>query len=147
MKKVLGAIVVLWAMFVSGCGTILNATSGDMYPYGGLARDCQFVAAALTGDTSPDSSGKGGAVALLIVVPAEMSLSLVGDTVMLPWTLFLHHKAADYDPVDGHEKEPKNSGPSLEQTVPAPGTPDLGEIVTPVRGLMTASQKEGGCDS
>ena len=115
MKKMLLVMVALWAMLASGCGTILNVSSGDLFPYGGVARDFAFIASATDSSTSSTSAGKGGAVALLILLPTEVSLSFFGDTVTLPLMLYLRSKVANYDSVDGHNDDPTEPAPAKPQ--------------------------------
>ncbi len=133
MKKVLGASVALWALFAGGCGTLFNVGSGDFIPYGGVARDFAWIAGASTSSTSATSAGKGGAIALLILLPSEVSLSFVADTLTLPLTLYLHPRAAHYDPIDGHddEDEAKASSQPLDPAPPSQSATESTETTAP----------------
>jgi uncharacterized protein YceK len=95
MKNILPAIVASAAVLLSGCGTIVNLCSGDPeIPLGGVQKDLQVV-------DSPRASGFGtgkSAALVVLLIPVELCLSVVGDTLTLPLAIFI--KRAGYPPRD-----------------------------------------------
>jgi hypothetical protein len=145
VKKALGVIATFWALFVSGCGTLFNVGSGDFIPYGGVARDLTTIFSAhQTPITNGTGGGKGAALALLVLLPTEVTLSFVGDTLTLPLMLYLHPIATDYDPVDGHDDEDraKLSMQPQEQVPPRQNMPESAGTTTPVDRQEPESPKE-----
>jgi uncharacterized protein YceK len=80
---------------VSGCGTVANLMSENPTPYGGIHKDLEFVASGKTAfdlSGSPSTSNSPwGAALLLGLFAAEPPLSLLADTVTLPFVLARHH--------------------------------------------------------
>jgi hypothetical protein len=97
MKKTgIGAILALAAASWSGCGTVCNLADGVGHPsvdlvdsgpkiYGGIERDFD----ALNSNATIADPGK-----LSILLLAEMPLTLVGDTLTLPITIWVQEKRA-----------------------------------------------------
>jgi uncharacterized protein YceK len=84
MKKTwVGTVVALAAVLSNGCGTVANLATGRPEIYGGVAKDLDF---AQKPHSVTPATGKGG-VALLCLYVADLSLSLVGDTLTLPFIL------------------------------------------------------------
>jgi hypothetical protein len=86
MKKMgFGVVVAIGAVFLSGCGTICNlASCGNMENYGGVKKDVGFLENT---QLHPSSS-----ILTIVVCPAigaELSLSLLGDTLALPLTSYV----------------------------------------------------------
>jgi uncharacterized protein YceK len=85
---------------LSGCGTVCNLTSRDPDNYGGVQRDLKFAddATANGGLLSGASGGGGGtgdgwaAVFVLALYGADLTLSIVGDTLTLPLAAYLRHR-------------------------------------------------------
>ena len=92
----------LAAALLSGCGTIFNFASGDPELYGGVQNDLTFIQKPK--ETGP---GVGSGKAAFLLLPVELTLSLVADTLTLPLAVYLRQR--DYA-VD-------------DQAVPAGGSP------------------------
>ncbi len=83
------ATVVLCAL--GGCGTSLNL-DGDSRVYGGVAQDLQEARERMAAATSPTWPGTPGAypgwnAAVGALALADLPLSLIGDTLTLPFTI------------------------------------------------------------
>jgi len=92
VRKGVAAVVTLAAVFLSGCGTIMNLTSGDPeVPLGGVQKDLE---AFDTPRAQPLCTGKAAA----LILPTELCLSVVGDTVTLPLAILI--KRSGYPPRD-----------------------------------------------
>jgi uncharacterized protein YceK len=110
VKKALLVTLALWATLVSGCGSICNVTSCDLYPYGGLEQDYKWMNSStanpmngkpyMNSDGYPDNSGRqvlGEMFRCVVIAPIEVSLTAVCDTAMLPVTLGLNpHDLPDF---------------------------------------------------
>jgi uncharacterized protein YceK len=97
MRPALGlTFVATAAMLLSGCGTVRNLASGDPDNYGGVQKDLADWQAAGTGrGLSGPAQGTHSwpmAVLLVAILPAELSLSFVGDTLTLPYVIYQRDK-------------------------------------------------------
>jgi uncharacterized protein YceK len=111
MNKVSIAALAMTAILSNGCGTICNLKSDDPEVYGGIRKDVEYMR------TPPDSgnnqaSGSGGdATGILVILMAEVGLSLVADTLTLPLVVRKRHKEhaseSEANPA-GAEKEPSS---------------------------------------
>ena len=78
------ALLAVFAVLLSGCGTICNFAGGEPAPYGGVAKDLEVA---------EHSSGGGGIrsassiVAVCALCAAEFCASAVADTLTLPFIL------------------------------------------------------------
>ena len=89
-KTWIGAVVALAAVSLSGCGTVRNIATGRPEIYGGVAKDLEF---AQKSHSLGPATGKGG-VGFLCLYLADLSLSLVGDTLTLPYILYKQGRIA-----------------------------------------------------
>jgi uncharacterized protein YceK len=83
------AAIVLGAL--SGCGTSLNL-DGDSRVYGGVAQDLQTVGERMVQASNPSWPGTPGSstgwnVTVGALALADVPLSLIGDTLTLPFTI------------------------------------------------------------
>jgi hypothetical protein len=89
MKRTgMAAAVAIAAVWGSGCGTVCNFASGNLEPYGGVAKDVEFFQK----HPFEPTGGKEG-VGAAILLFGEMSLSFVADTLTLPITVYTQHRA------------------------------------------------------
>jgi hypothetical protein len=98
MKRTgIGAILALAAVSWSGCGTVANLADGVVHPnadwvdsgpkiYGGIEKDFDAF------QNSNASMGTTKLAAMLLL--AEIPLTLVGDTLTLPITIWVQEKRA-----------------------------------------------------
>ena len=97
----LAAIAALSAASIIGCGTIANLKSDNPdVPFGGVQRDIAMI-------ETPRGTPQGVGVLpsmLVMLLPIEISLSIVGDVVTMPLAIGLH-QSDPYNSVDGHDKE------------------------------------------
>lgn len=80
---------VLCALLCSSCGTIITTAEGRVMPYNGTAFDCGTVAGVFNGSLITYDTNDpflANTLFLLIFVP-DIPLSLVADTVLLPYDL------------------------------------------------------------
>lgn len=96
MKKALLAIALaIGAAGLSGCGTVCNLAEGVVTPdyepkiYGGVQRDIKALATAMDGPTQTTSIPAGIYLLIVGLAVADPVLSLAGDTVTLPLTIYL----------------------------------------------------------
>jgi hypothetical protein len=129
MKRILllGLAIALGSL--NGCGTTCNLAGGFTHPeteprvYGGVQRDLEFVD-DMVQKGKPIGSDPKAVVVLVPFALAEAILSLVGDTLTLPITIYLQDRrvaASKWDsvgrdpatsPVDeGQEGESKSQAP------------------------------------
>ena len=119
--------ILLMAIATSGCGTAFSFTEGPLTgPYSGtvidasLARETGFIAYDFaTGEhTSRGELGGIGGFCLSVLATADLPLSVVADTLVLPWTIhvYLAHSAKTLD----SQQQTKNPDSSNLTT---PGTP------------------------
>jgi uncharacterized protein YceK len=123
------AVVALAVLSASGCGTVCNLASGDPQIYGGPQADIMM---ALTpahgaGDTPPSPAREGDATAEgfngswpFLLVLADIPLSLVGDTMTLPLTVYLRQNK--------HPK-PDRAADRKAATLQGPAQPFWPEVV------------------
>jgi uncharacterized protein YceK len=77
-------LVALTAVALGGCGTIRNLASGDPDIYGGVQKDVQLI------QTPQSVKGVGvNPMTLALFAPADLCLSLAGDTLTLPLAIYL----------------------------------------------------------
>jgi uncharacterized protein YceK len=98
MKGTLIAVfVTIAAVLLSGCGTICNLATGDPEIYGGPQKDAEFLQNLHPAEGGGAAAGKGMAIVLLATV-ADVSLSVVGDTLTLPLAIYMRqHDHTDDD--------------------------------------------------
>jgi hypothetical protein len=101
-----GAAVVL----MSGCGTAWNFVSNANGPtvYGGVQRDIEFImtpASTSPGGTWQEFTNEEGLV-IFALIPAEVCLSFVADSLTLPLVVYLQHREYCRD----HADKPMSSG-------------------------------------
>jgi uncharacterized protein YceK len=87
MSRRLGAVLLTVAtVWFSGCGTICNFASGDPeVPFGGVQKDLKYFQTP----RSEGPSGETAAKAALILLPAELCLSFIADTLTMPLAICL----------------------------------------------------------
>jgi uncharacterized protein YceK len=88
------------AACASGCGTVLNLADKEPMAYGGLKRDFEWLE-AFTGldapaiNKNPQTVNQGRANWMLLGLSLlDPPLTIVGDTVTLPLTLWLENRRA-----------------------------------------------------
>jgi uncharacterized protein YceK len=126
-QTLLAVVLVTVAVASSGCGTVCNLFTKDPEVYGGVAFDLKFIASPRDTPLSTSSGSNGqGAVLLLALIPAELCLSFVGDTLTLPLTIHLRQSdASALDIASSVGSTPPTNGASLgtpiplDETVPA----------------------------
>jgi uncharacterized protein YceK len=98
MKTALIAVVtVIGAVSLSGCGTVCNLAGGIVHPdnetrvYGGVILDLEVIDAAVSGKKT-FGGGPGAVVVLLPLAVLDPMLSLIADTLTLPFTIPLQAK-------------------------------------------------------
>jgi uncharacterized protein YceK len=131
MKNALTVFVALAAVLVSGCGTIVNLCSGDpQVPLGGVQKDLE---AFNTPSSTNLGTGKGAAL-IVLLLPTELCLSLVGDTLTLPLAIFI--KRLGYPRDDGAAPaSPGDDQPDRAPRVDAPGELPMREILNRIKNL------------
>jgi hypothetical protein len=107
------AILAVW---VSGCGTICNFAGGVTHPeseprvYGGVARDLEFLDGVASASTSSEpqaafaSSDPKAGLLVLGVAMMDPALSFVGDTLTLPFTVYVQQKRLAANATDASDK-------------------------------------------
>jgi uncharacterized protein YceK len=136
MRKVLTAIAAVLAVSLSGCGTIANLCTGDPeVPLGGVQKDLE---AFNTPRATPMGTGKGAAL-MVVLLPTELCLSLVGDTLTLPLAIFI--KRSGYPRDDG--AAPTN--PADQKPAPAPPVDSQSEV--PMQEILNQAKNlpDGDC--
>jgi uncharacterized protein YceK len=110
----------LAALLLSGCGTICNFAAGIEHPdeaptvYGGFRFDMKVCEAVATTDNSLGIT-HGSAYTVLFILGlacADPLLSLAGDTVTLPYTLYLERRRAKVHARDHDGQSPIAPGGS-----------------------------------
>jgi uncharacterized protein YceK len=85
----LAAVLALAGVLLVGCGTIRNLASGDPDIYGGVQKDVAFI------QTPPTRQGVGvNPATLAVLMPVDLCLSFVGDTLTLPVAICLRQNAS-----------------------------------------------------
>jgi hypothetical protein len=82
------------AVLTSGCGTVCNLASNNPQPYGGIARDVEWVSKNFR------FSGKenaGGAALAVGAVATEMGLTGLADTLTWPLVASLHTQRSEQE--------------------------------------------------
>jgi uncharacterized protein YceK len=121
MMKVMAAIAAVAAVSLSGCGTIANLCSGDPeVPLGGVQKDLE---AFNTPCAMHAGTGKGAAL-IVLLLPTELCLSLVADTLTLPLAIFI--KRSGYPRDDGRAA----ATPAAQEFSPAPPVDSRSEVHT-----------------
>ena len=92
MNKVSIAALAMIAILSNGCGTICNLKSGDPEVYGGIRKDVDYMMTPPASGNNQASGSGGSAAGILVILTAEMGLSLVADTLTLPLVVRKRHK-------------------------------------------------------
>jgi hypothetical protein len=110
----MAAAVAAVALLSGGCGTVCNLASGDpQVPFGGVQKDLETLQAPRSGSSRLSGSGKG-AVVIVLLLPAELSLSFLGDTVTLPLAVWMRREDHDAS-ADSATVNPTSAAPSASQ--------------------------------
>lgn len=95
MRTPIVVVVALTVGSLSGCGTIFNFASGDPQVYGGVSNDLTFMG-------KPRGSGGGkAALAFMIVMAAELPMTITADTLTAPLAAYIQKQ---------HNSEPGSEG-------------------------------------
>ncbi len=113
------ALVVISSLLTSGCGTILNLRSADPEVYGGVQKDVEWIMTPAAGGTGTAS---GGNPAELVIIAAEVGLSLVGDTLTLPLVIRKRQQDGKGDAINTSACE-KSGAPIPSQETVSLGKP------------------------
>src|SRR5262245_37240923 len=92
-KWVASVALALTTVPVVGCGTVCNLLGKNPEPYGGVERDLT-IAGASGGTPVNLGSDARGALVLLGIGAAELTCTVVGDTVTLPVVHAMNRAAA-----------------------------------------------------
>jgi hypothetical protein len=94
-KTALPAFVAMSALWLSGCGTICNLASKNPQVYGGIQGDIECV--KHLDHLGPSSASGKSVLFLFLLLPAEGSLTLAGDTLTLPLVVCLRQNPSRPD--------------------------------------------------
>src|SRR5262245_6601978 len=93
MRALLAASAVVLS---SGCGTVWNLTLNSRGPeiYGGVQKDIEVIMTPASGVPGSNLQVLHNQAALLVfaLIPAEVCLSFVGDSLTLPLVVYLAHR-------------------------------------------------------
>ena len=81
--------VTIAAVLLSGCGTVCNFATGDPEIYGGVQKDIVFAMTPPNPEKFPQAKQDKGAIALVVLVFADMCFSFFADTLTLPLAIYL----------------------------------------------------------
>ena len=121
MKKSLTILFTIAALLLQGCGSVANLVSEDPQNYGGVERDLRWLGSTSEKPvvSSPDPQSKHPAfpVFVLALIPTEVALSAMIDTLALPYTIHQNRK--------GHQDDDRPTPPRvLVETVVNPPSAD-----------------------
>ena len=130
--------VALLALSGSGCGTIANLISRDPEVYGGLEKDVEYA------QTAEPQAGQSDKV-VFILLAAEGTLTLLGDTLTLPIVLCRRARVEgrrdgivpDDGSGDPFRHVQYNSATGSGEISPLDGPPPPGQPAPPAAGWET----------
>jgi hypothetical protein len=105
-----------------GCGTVCNLAEKEPVAFGGVQKDIQFIMTPSAGRMadSPASThpGQNQVIFALVIMPAEVGLSCMADTLTWPFIVYLNHR----------------NHPSEVRSPPKSGTKQQGESAVSIAG-------------
>jgi uncharacterized protein YceK len=125
-------ILLMFGSLLSGCGTFLNLAwftpkEGGEHMYGGVRVDAQTAYRSLFHPEDNPYASTPERLWTAACLTADLPLSLVGDTLTLPWTChqtLMREIADEYAEKDRRAKEAKLAElPREENAHPTPGSP------------------------
>ncbi len=110
MKTVWSALGTVVLACAGGCGTVLNLASRDpVIPFGGVQKDLEVLQTSGPAIHGDPPGGLGAAV-LFACIPAELCLSLVGDSLTLPLALWMRNERDARDGTCSRTCDPAAAG-------------------------------------
>jgi hypothetical protein len=119
MKRILLLGLAMALGSLNGCGTTCNLAGSFTHPeteprvYGGVRRDLEFVDDVVQ-KGKPIGSDPKAVVVLVPFALAEAILTLVGDTLTLPITIYLQDRRVAASKCDHDSKPAASSGSASE---------------------------------